>query len=247
MNLEQQLTRLKLTWIHDNLQTELADAARKQRTHQEFLERLLSGEIECRTARSVDRHLRAARLPVAKGLDTFDWNWPKVVNKDQIRHLFSLGFMKDKANVVFIGPTGVGKTHLAIALAMEACQKNRSVRFSTAANIINSLTATLGTPKHTETLKLYTAPELLVVDELGYLPVDQKGANMLFQVFTARYECASTVITTNRPFKDWSKTFDNDATLTSAVLDRIVHHCEPIILQGRSYRLKGRMSGDMAE
>jgi DNA replication protein DnaC len=244
MMIDQALQNLKLNWIHDNIGTELADAARKQRGHQEFLDRLLAGELEHRSARAVERRLREAHLPARKSLDSFDWTWAKKVNKDQIKHIFNLRFMEEKTNVVFIGGTGLGKTHLALALAIEACQQNRSVRFSSAADIINTLTAALDANQLATTLKRYTNPELLIVDELGYLPVDQKGANLLFQVFTARYERNSTVITTNRMFKDWSKTFDNDATLTSAVLDRIVHHCEVIVIEGRSYRLKGQLKPD---
>lgn len=244
MMIEHALQSLKLNWIHDNVETELADAARKQRGHQEFLERILAGELEHRGARAVERRLKEAHLPARKSLDTFDWTWAKKVNKDQIKHLFNLRFLDDKANVVFIGGTGVGKTHLALALAIEACQHNRSVRFSSAADIINTLTAALEANQLAATLKRYTAPDFLVVDELGYLAVDQKGANLLFQVFSARYERGSTAITTNRIFRDWSKTFDNDTTLASAVLDRIVHHCEVIIMEGRSYRLKDRLKTD---
>ena len=244
MKLEPSLQKLNLNWIRDNIQTELSDAARKGRGHQEFIERIVAGELEHRGAKAVERRLREARLPSRKNLDTFDWTWPKKISKDQVKHLFNLNFMEEKANIVLIGGTGLGKTHLALALAIEACQHNHSVRFTTTADLINTLTAALDANKLADVLKRYTAPELLVVDELGYLNVDQKGAGLLFQVFTARYEHGSTVITTNRAYKNWSKTFDNDATLTSAVLDRIIHHSETVVIEGLSYRLKGRISTD---
>lgn len=241
MNLNDTLSALCLSWIRDNLNAELADAARKQRSHQEFLERLLAGEREQRLARAVERRFKDSRLPARKSLDHFDWAWPKKINRDQVKHLFSLRFLEEKANVVFIGGTGLGKTHLALALGNEICQQNRSVRFATAAEIINTLTGAMAAGQLGSALKRYTTPDALICDELGYLPVDRTGADLLFQVFTARYERAATIITTNRAFNDWSKTFAGDAALTSAVLDRILHHCEPVIIAGRSYRLKDRL------
>jgi DNA replication protein DnaC len=241
MSLADTLRTLKLSWIRDNIETELADSARKQRSTQAIIERLFTGELEHRAARAVQRNLKAAHMPTRKHLDSFDWSWPKKINKDQVRHLATLDFLEQKANVVFIGSTGLGKTHLALALGYEACQRNHTVRFTSAAAIINTLTAAMDANQLPTVIKRYTAPELLVVDELGYLPIDQIGANLLFQVFSARYEHASTIITTNRPFKDWAHTFNNDAMLASIVLDRIIHHCEVVIIEGRSYRLKERI------
>ena len=241
MKLKNSLHSLGLSWIRDNLDEELADAARKNRTHQELLERLIAGELELRLARAVERRLKAARLPAVKTLDQFDWAWPKKINRDQIKHLFSLRFLEEKANAVFIGGTGLGKTHLALALAHEACQHNRHVLFAPAVQIINTLTAAQTSSTLERALKRYHAPELLIIDELGYLPVDRTGADLLFQVLGGRYERVATVITTNRAYRDWAKTFANDATLASAVLDRICHHCETVVIEGRSYRMKGRI------
>jgi DNA replication protein DnaC len=241
MNITETLSSLSLTWMRTNLNAELADAARKQRSHQEFLERLLAGECEQRLARAIGRRLKEARLPARKSLDNFDWAWPKVINRDQIKHLFSLRFLEEKTNVVFIGGTGLGKTHLALALGSEICQRNRSLRYATAAEIINTLSSAMTTGQLGSALKRFTTPEALIVDELGYLPVDHTGADLLFQVFSARYEHGATILTTNLPFNQWSKTFAGDAALTSAVLDRILHHCEPVKIEGRSYRLKGRL------
>ena len=241
MNLNETLASLGLTWIRANLDAELADAARKQRSHQEIIERLLAGECDQRLARAIERRFKDARLPTRKSLDDFDWTWPKKINRDQIKHLFNLHFLDKKDNVVFIANAGLGKTHLALALGNEICQRNRSVRFATAAEIINTLASAMAVGQLGSALKRYTTPDALVVDELGYLPVDRTGADLLFQVFTARYEQHTTIITTNRTFNNWSKTFAGDAVLTSAVLDRIIHHCEPVYIEGRSYRLKGRI------
>jgi DNA replication protein DnaC len=242
MNNNETLSYLCLTWIRANLDAELADAARKQRSHQEFLERLLAGEREQRLARAIERRFKDARIPARKNLADFDWAWPAKINRDQVKHLFTLRFLEEKANIVLIGGTGLGKTHLALALGGEICQHNRSVRFTTAAEIINTLTPAMAVGQLGSALKRYTAPEALIVDELGYLPIDRTGADLLFQVFSARYENGSTIITTNRTFNQWSKTFAGDAVQTSAVLDRILHHCETVIIEGRSYRMKARIA-----
>jgi len=241
MSLATTLHRLGLSWARDNVQTELADAARTNRSHQEFLERLLAGECEQRHARAVERRLKEARLPARKTLVGFDWTWPKKINRDQVRHLFSLDFIEQKANVVLMGPTGLGKTHLATALACEACQRERRVLFTTAAELVNSLSEAMGERSLSRAIRRYTAPELLLVDELGYMPVDRTGADLLFQVLGGRYERGATVITTNRAFKNWPRTFACDSGLTSSVLDRLLHHCEVVLIEGTSYRLKDRI------
>lgn len=241
MNLPETLHSLGLSWIRDNVHAELADAARTNRTLQEFLERLLAGECEQRYARAVERRFKEARLPARKSVQNFDWAWPKKINRDQLRHLFTLRFIQEHTNVVFIGPTGLGKTHLAIALAGEACQRGHRVLFSSAADIVNALTEAMGAHALSRAIRRYTAPELLIVDELGYLPVDRTGADLLFQVLGGRYERGATVITTNRAFKDWPRTFACDSALTASILDRLLHHCEPVLLEGRSYRMKDRL------
>jgi len=241
MTIKDNLKTLSLTWMGEHLDEELADAARKNRTHQELVERLVAGELELRRARAVERRIKTARIPTLKTLAQFDWAWPKKINRDQIKHLFSLRFMEDKTNAIFIGGTGLGKTHLASALAHEACQRNKHVLFAPAVTIINTLAAAQATNTLARAINRYHAPELLVIDELGYLPIDRTGADLLFQVLGGRYERGSTIITTNRAYKDWAKTFANDATLTAAVLDRICHHCETIVVEGRSYRMKGRI------
>lgn len=241
MNLDATLRKLNLTWTAANVHAEMADAGRLNRTHQEFLERLLAGESEHRHANAVERRLREARIPARKSLDTFDWTWPKKANRDQVRHLFTLRFLEENTNVVFLGPTGLGKTHLAVALAVEACRREHRVLFSSAADIVNTLSEALAAHALGKALRRYLAPALLIVDELGYMPIDRTGADLLFQVLGGRYEKGATVITSNRPFKDWAKTFACDSTLTSAVLDRILHHCEPVLIDGRSYRMKERI------
>lgn len=236
--LKEALAELQLTWILENHDVELADAARKNRTGDELLLRLLRGEVDARHARAIERRIREAKIKSARRLDDFDFSWPTEINRDHVRHIFTMGFLREKANVVFIGGVGLGKTHLAAALAREACFRRLPVLFTSAIDIVNNLVEAAARNALSSAIRRYAYPKLLVVDELGYLPLDKVGAEMLFQVFCARYEQASTIITTNRAYRDWSQTFANDLTITSAVLDRINHHCETVIIKGKSYRTK---------
>jgi len=236
-HMHKRLTSLKLSWVRDNLDHEVAEAARLNRSHHELLERLVDGELALRHARAVERLLKLAKLPIRKTLDSFDFSRPKEINADQVRHLFTLNFMYDHANVVFIGNPGVGKTHLALALAATACENRKTALFTSAAAMINDLARMQRQGELDVGLKRYLKPNLLVVDELGYLPVDKLGAELLFQILAGRYENASTVITTNRAYSDWIKTFANDNAMTAAVLDRVVHRCHTLRIIG-----EGRVS-----
>jgi DNA replication protein DnaC len=236
------LEELKLNWILENCDHEIAEAARKNRPTHELLARLVDGENEARKARAIERRLRSARLPMERTMEDFDWQWPKAINRDQIRHLFSLDFIRQKTNVVLIGTVGLGKTHIASALGRQACERGHSVLFTQAVDIINALAAARGQHNFRTVLRRYVRPDLLIIDELGYLPVDHVGAELLFQVLGKRYEQSPTVITTNRAYKEWAVTFANDAMLTSAVLDRVIHHCETVTIEGESYRMKDRIA-----
>jgi DNA replication protein DnaC len=136
---------------------------------------------------------------------------------------------------------GLGKTHLAIALGYECCLKGHSVLFTSAIDVINTLSAAKSTGRLKQEIKKYAKPALLLIDELGYLPIDKSGADLLFQVISVRYEQGSTLITSNRAFKDWPKIFNNDSTLTAALLDRLLHHAETVVIEGKSYRMKGKL------
>jgi DNA replication protein DnaC len=242
--LKSDLAELQLTWMLDNHEIELADAARLNRTNHDLLQRLIAGELDARHARAIERRIRAAKLRDTRTLESFDFSWPTKINRDQVRHLFTLSFMRDKANVVFIGGVGLGKTHLAAALAREACRQRKSVLFTPAIDIVNNLHAASQRNNLSAAMRHYTRPQVLCVDELGFLPLDKVGAELLFQVFGERYETGSTIITTNRAYKDWAKTFANDAAMASAVLDRVTHHCETIVIEGKSYRMKDRIDSE---
>jgi len=182
----------------------------------------------------------AARFPTLKLLEDFQWSWPKKINRAQVQNLFRLAFVPEKANVIFVGG-GVGKSHLASALGHAACLAGHSVRFTTAVDIINTLTAAQIHHRLKIELKKLVSPAVLVIGEVGYLPIDKIGADLLFQVISQRYERGSIVLTTNQPYKSWPKLFNNDATLASAVLDRLLHHAQTVVIEGKSYRMKDQI------
>jgi len=240
--LNEQLTQLHLCFLQEHHQ-ELADqAAREQWTPLQYLARLIEGESQRRHERQIARRLTAARFPVIKTLEQFNWNWPKKINQAQVQNLFRLAFLKDNASVIFIGGVGLGKTHLATALGHAACLQGHTVLFTTAIEAINTLSAAQAQCRLKTELKKFLAPTLLLVDEVGYLPIDKTGADLLFQIISGRYEKGSTVITTNQLYKHWARIFNNDATITSAVLDRLLHHNETILIEGKSYRVKDKIT-----
>lgn len=236
--LHEHLKYLQLPFIKSHYAEMAAEAARLNWDHQEYLRQLIEGEHLQRQERSIKRRIKAARFPVIKTLDGFLWDWPKKLNRLQVQNLFRLEFIPRKANVIFLGTTGLGKTHLATALGYAACLKGYSVRFADAVGVINDLTASQQAGNFKRAIKQYLLPQLLVLDELGYLAINQHGADLLFQVISQRYERGSIILTSNKPFKEWPSTFANDSTITSAVLDRLLHHAEVVLIQGKSYRMK---------
>ena len=233
-----QLVYLRLPYIRENHEVVAKLAARKQWTHIHYLEELIKQESNLRWERTIERRIRMARFPVIKTLDLFNWSWPRKINQAQIKNLFRLTFIEEKSNVVFVGGVGLGKTHLASALGYQACLKGHTVLFTSAIDTINNLIAAQRAEGMKQELKKYLKPSLLIIDELGYLPIDKIGADLLFQIISQRYEQGSIIITTNRVFKEWPKIFNNDCTLTSALLDRLLHHTEAVVIEGNSYRMK---------
>lgn len=232
------LSHLKLPYIRENHKEVGKLAARKQWDHIHYLSELIKQESNLRRDRTIQRRIRMAQFPVIKTLDQFNWSWPTKINQPQIQNLFRLNFIEDKSNIVFIGGVGLGKSHLAVALGYQACLKGHTVLFASAIDTINNLISAQRAGALKQELKKYLKPSLILLDELGYLPIDKIGADLLFQIISARYERGSIVITTNRVFKTWPKIFNNDSSLTSALLDRLLHHTEVVIIEGDSYRMK---------
>jgi DNA replication protein DnaC len=239
--LEKDLLYLKLHHMSANYKQEADEAAKKQRSHIEYLQRLVQGEAQERKNRSTEQRIRNARFPVIKTLDEFRWTWPKKINQLQIKNLFRLEFIKDHINVILLGGVGLGKTHLATALGHTACLRGYTVLHTTAIDVINSLSVAQSTGRLQTELKKYLKPSLLILDELGYLPIDKFGADLLFQIISHRYERGSMIITSNRAYKSWPEIFNNDSTLTSAILDRLLHHAETVVIEGKSFRMKDRI------
>ena len=234
----QHLQSLNLTYLAQHHSSLAQQAAQDHWDHLEYLRRLIEGEYTESRQRLIERRLKAARFPVLKTLEQFRWDWPKKINRLQVQNLFRLEFLAQKANLIFLGNVGLGKTHLATALGYTACQAGHSVLFTNAITVINDLTAAQKRGMLKSQLKKYHTPTLLIVDEVGYLPIDQHGADLLFQVISQRYERGSIILTTNKPFKQWPSIFNNDATIASALLDRLLHHGETIVIEGGSYRMK---------
>lgn len=236
--LVQNLNELKLTQIAETYREVLDEAARQNSSMLEVLSTLIAAEITARRQRALQRRIRQAKLPKPKTLAEYKFEFPKRIPKQKVLRLFDCQFVEQRQCAVLIGPTGVGKTHILTALAYTACEKGLSVRFTRVIDMINTLTTAQLNGTLERALKHYVHPSVLLLDELGYLPIDKRGADLMFQVVAARYESGSIVITTNRPFRDWGKIFDVDNTLATAMIDRLMHHGEAIVIQGDSYRTK---------
>lgn len=202
-----------------------------------WLDTLLGVEENERQRRSLERRIRTARLGRFKPLADFDWTWPKRIDREQVQELFSLRFLDEAANVVIVGPNGVGKSMLAQNLAYQALLRGHTVRYLTASQLLNDLAAQDGAQALQRRLRRYASPRLLVIDELGYLSYDHRHADLLFEVVSRRYGLRSIVLTTNKPFSAWNDVFPN-ATSVVTLVDRLVHHAEIVTLEGESYRLK---------
>lgn len=235
------LDYLKLADVAAQFEPLAAEATAKRWSHVAYLQRLLEGECRARQQRAIGRRVQAARFPVVKTLDKFRWDWPKKINEMQVKNLFRLSFVEKKTNVILMGGVGLGKTHVASALGYEACQRGHSVLFTTAVDALNNLVAAQAAQRLKTELKRYLAPAVLILDELGYLPLDKTGADLLFQVISQRYERGSLILTTNKAYKNWPEIFNHDAGITSAILDRVLHHAETVVIEGKSYRMKDQI------
>ncbi len=239
--LMEHLSYLKLPGMAENYEVASLKAHKECWSYVKYLAQLIELETHSRQQRAIERKVKSARFPVLKTLQQFRWNWPKNINQLQVKDLFRLQFMKDHSNVILLGGVGLGKTHLATALGHHACLMGKRVLFTQAVDAINSLIVAQRSGRLKRELGKYLKPELLILDELGYLPIDKTGADLLFQIISGRYEVGSTVITSNRAFKDWPEIFNNDSTLTSALLDRLLHHAQTVVIEGKSYRMKDQI------
>jgi DNA replication protein DnaC len=231
------LADLKMPGSLEAIDSILSDIDGGRLAATEAMNRLLSAQISLRNNRRLQAAMRSSRLPAVKTLESFDFSFQPSIKREQIESLHELGFIDRKENVVLLGPPGVGKTHIAISLAIAAAQAGRRVYYGTLVDLITSLEEAQAAGQLSRRLAVLTHPSLLVVDEIGYLPINHTGAVLFFQLMNRRYEHASTVLTSNKGFEEWGEVL-GDEVMAAALIDRLLHHCHLVNIRGNSYRMR---------
>jgi DNA replication protein DnaC len=235
------LKRLRLPRVGERLTSVAQRAAEESWSYEEFLTTLLEEEVFARDQVNLERRIRIAHFPSRnKTLENFDFSFQTSVKKQVLLHLASLRFIELGHNVIFLGPPGTGKTHLSIALGLKACQAGYNVLFLSAVEMVSQLLEAQEQGTLRQTLNRLVKPQVLIVDEVGYIPFARSAANLFFQVVNCRYEKGSMILTSNRAFSGWGEIFGGDVVVAAAMIDRLVHHAEIFSLKGSSYRLKGK-------
>src|SRR5213080_481218 len=241
----QQLKQLGLTQLEQALPALFETARQQQWTYETFLSRAIATEIEGRDRRAAERRMSAARLPTLKTLEAFDFRFQPSLSERLLWELADLSFVKSATNVIFLGPPGVGKTHLSLALSVKALAAGYSALFTTLTHLAEALDTASYPSLVRQRLRRYTTPSVLVIDEVGYTKLSPGQAHHCFELVTARYEHGSILLTSNTSFADWGSLLGDDV-LAAALLDRLLHHAEVIPINGRSYRMKDRSVGTAA-
>lgn len=236
--LHSHLTALKLPTFRREYEAIARQCAKEEASYATFLERLAELELQQRRAQAIERRLKQAQFPVVKELDQFDFTAAPKVGKKRIEDLAKCSFIDQRSNLVFVGPPGTGKSHLSIALGREACRRGYKVRFFTAAGLANAYIEAREEKQVTRLENHIRRCDLIVIDELGYVPLQREAAEHLFSFFSQCYEITSLIVTTNLPFADWPQVFAGDERMAGALLDRLTHHVQIVEMEGESYRLK---------
>lgn len=237
--LEQKLKSFRLSGMSKNLELRLKQAQTGNLSYAEFLGMLLEDEVNNRADNRRQRLYKSAKLPFTKGLEDFDFSFQPSLKKQEILELATLRFLEKKTNILFVGQLGVGKTHLSVALALQALGYGKTVHFTTVWDMIGQLQQSRADFSYHKRIQFYLKPDLLILDELGYRSMADSTVEDFFEIISKRYEKGSVIITSNRPVTQWDKVFI-DRTLTSAIVDRLMHHCIVIEITGDSYRYKKR-------
>ena len=246
IKLTNNLEVLKLERIKENLDKYIELINKKEKDVVDALYELTNLEIELMNERAIYGCVRTAGFPFIKTFEDFDFSFQPTINKEQILDFKNLRFIENKENIIFVGSRGVGKTHLAMSIGITAAQNRDSTYFINCNDLIANLKKANSENRFMNRLKHYSKYKLLIIDEVGFLPIDREGANMLFQLINKRYENHSTIITTNKPFGKWHEIF-GDVTLANAILDRLLHHSHIININGNSYRLRDKLKSEIED
>ncbi len=245
--LVRQLRHLRLGRITEILDAHTQRAVAANMSYLDFLRGLIQEATTAQEARLVNTRIKAARFPYLKTLEQFDFNFQPTLSRQKIAELATLRFIENHENILFLGPPGVGKTHVAIGLALKACAAGYKVLFLTLADLVAELQAARADHSLAARWKALTQVALLVIDEVGYVPLDKTGADHLFQVVARRYETGSIALTSNKPFTEWGNILGGDSVVASAILDRLLHHSVVFNIKGDSYRLREKREAVLRE
>jgi DNA replication protein DnaC len=237
--LQNALTTLGLKAVDARLEGLLEQAAKKEPSYADFLDEVLACEVDARRSRYLRARLQLSHLPFVKTFEQFDFAFQPSIDERQVRELRTLRFVHEASNVILLGPPGVGKTHLSVSLAEAAIQAGFGAYFITAHDLVTDLGRAYREGRLDRRMRIYLAPKILIIDEMGYLPLDDLGATIFFQLVSARYERGSIILTSNKSYGDWGSIF-GDPIIATAILDRLLHHSTTINIRGESYRLKDR-------